>query len=174
MTTKKGNSHLQEGDEARAARQSLRSEHGDPFTLAATFGRWIAIKRGRGSNDSKASAKWCKRSAALVWRFCFFDGCSCTISSFIGCCCGIFVLIGSSCRVAGFIGCFCEIFLLSLLWWIFFFINCSCGTSVGIGCSCRTSVFIGCSCGTFGFIGWSCGDLFLLAATIQLRRLANM
>ena len=48
----------------QAARKSLESEHGDPFTLLNAFDEWIEVKaEGRGTR------KWCKRRGLEEQRF---------------------------------------------------------------------------------------------------------
>jgi len=48
-----------------AARRSLDSDHGDPFTLLNAFREWLKIK----SNDRENSRKWCKRRGLEEQRF---------------------------------------------------------------------------------------------------------
>ena len=51
-------------DSLQAARKSLESEHGDPFTLLNAFDEWIDVKaEGRGTR------KWCKRRSLEEQRF---------------------------------------------------------------------------------------------------------
>ncbi|KAG8195923.1 hypothetical protein JTE90_001157 [Oedothorax gibbosus] len=51
--------------ELKAARESLESDHGDPFTLLQTFHKWLEVKAERNSN----SRKWCKRKGLEEQRF---------------------------------------------------------------------------------------------------------
>ncbi|XP_041367761.1 probable ATP-dependent RNA helicase DHX34 [Gigantopelta aegis] len=51
-------------NDAIAARKSLESDHGDPFTLLNAFDEWIQVKaEGRGTR------KWCKRRGMEEQRF---------------------------------------------------------------------------------------------------------
>ncbi|CAL1264449.1 unnamed protein product [Larinioides sclopetarius] len=50
--------------EMRDARQSLESDHGDPFTLLTTYHKWLEVKAERQN-----SRKWCKRRGLEEQRF---------------------------------------------------------------------------------------------------------
>lgn len=47
-----------------AARKSLESDHGDPFTLLNAFDEWIQVKA-----EGQATKKWCKRRGLEEQRF---------------------------------------------------------------------------------------------------------
>ncbi|XP_019852260.1 PREDICTED: probable ATP-dependent RNA helicase DHX34 [Amphimedon queenslandica] len=47
----------QDESSAQSTRQSLESDHGDPYTLLNAFDEWINVKR----DGVKASSQWCKR-----------------------------------------------------------------------------------------------------------------
>ncbi|XP_054718318.1 probable ATP-dependent RNA helicase DHX34 [Uloborus diversus] len=49
----------------KASRQSLESDHGDPFTLLNAFHKWLEVKSDRHGN----SRKWCKRKGLEEQRF---------------------------------------------------------------------------------------------------------
>ncbi|XP_033109817.1 probable ATP-dependent RNA helicase DHX34 [Anneissia japonica] len=51
--------------DAMAARRSLESDHGDPFTLLNAYDEWVQIKADRSST----SRKWCRRRGLEEQRF---------------------------------------------------------------------------------------------------------
>ncbi|XP_013779441.2 probable ATP-dependent RNA helicase DHX34 [Limulus polyphemus] len=48
-----------------AARRSLESDHGDPFTLLSAYHKWLEVK----SNRHESSRKWCNRHGLEEQRF---------------------------------------------------------------------------------------------------------
>ncbi|XP_060571590.1 probable ATP-dependent RNA helicase DHX34, partial [Ruditapes philippinarum] len=50
--------------DSMAARKSLESDHGDPFTLLNAFDEWIQVKA-----DGRGTKKWCKRRGLEEQRF---------------------------------------------------------------------------------------------------------